>query len=90
MEREQAAMGVLILLHEPSSRSEIPAEAASAGFYHSEVMGKDYPKVQVLTIEGLLDGVQRLQIPQWAPDDVTFKRAERIEMDKDKQGKLKV
>jgi hypothetical protein len=89
MEREQAAMGALILLHEPSSRSEIPAEAASAGFYHSEVMGKDYPKVQVLSIKGLLDGVERLQIPQWAPDDVTFKRAERIEK-QSKQKKLDV
>ncbi|MEA3311770.1 MAG: DNA methyltransferase, partial [candidate division WOR-3 bacterium] len=32
MEREKAVMGALILLYEPSERSEIPAEAASAGF----------------------------------------------------------
>jgi len=35
--------------------------------------------VQVLTIKGLLEGTERLKIPQIAPDDVTFKRAERIE-----------
>jgi site-specific DNA-methyltransferase (adenine-specific) len=90
MEREKAVMGALILLYEPPDRSEIPAEAASAGFYHSQIMNKDYPKVQVLTIKGLLEGTERLQIPQWAPDDITFKRAERIEKNKDKQGKLGV
>jgi hypothetical protein len=78
----------LILLYEPSDRSEIPAEAASAGFYHSEVMGKDYPKVQVLTVKGLLEGTERLQIPQWAPDEMTFKKAERISKEKDKQKSL--
>ncbi len=46
--------------------------------------------MQVLTIKGLLEGTERLQIPQIAPDDVTFKRAERIEKDKDKQCKLEV
>ncbi len=90
MEREKAVMGALILLYEPSDRSEIPAEAASAGFYHSEIMNKDYPKVQVLTVKGLLEGTERLKIPQVAPDDVTFKRAERINKDKDKQGALDV
>ncbi|MBA7680456.1 hypothetical protein ES703_88772 [subsurface metagenome] len=90
MEREKAVMGALILLYEPSERSEIPAEAASAGFYHSEIMNKDYPKVQVLTVKGLLEGIERLKIPQIAPDDITFKRAERINKDKDKQGKLEV
>jgi len=90
MEREKAVMGALILLYEPSDRSEIPAEAASAGFYHSEIMNKDYPKVQVLTVKGLLEGTERLKIPQVAPDDITFKRAERINKDKDKQKKLEV
>ncbi|MCK4333672.1 site-specific DNA-methyltransferase [candidate division WOR-3 bacterium] len=90
MEREKAVMGALILLYEPSERSDIPAEAASAGFYHSEIMNKDYPRVQVLTVKGLLEGTERLKIPQIAPDDVTFKRAEKITKDKDKQGKLGV
>lgn len=90
MEREKAVMGALILLYEPSDRSDIPSEAASAGFYHSEIMNKDYPKVQVLTVKGLLQGTERLQIPQIAPDDVTFKRAEKITKDKDKQKKLDV
>lgn len=90
MEREKAVMGALILLYEPSDRSDIPSEAASAGFYHSGIMNKDYPKVQVLTVKGLLEGTERLQIPQIAPDDITFKRAERITKDKDKQRKLDV
>ena len=46
--------------------------------------------MQVLTVKGLLEGTERLKIPQIAPDDVTFKRAERITKDKDKQSKLEV
>jgi len=46
--------------------------------------------VQVLTVKGLLEGTERLKIPQIAPDDVTFKRAEKIEKNKDKQSKLDV
>jgi len=46
--------------------------------------------VQALTLKGLLEGTERLQIPQIAPDDITFKRAERINKDKDKQKKLEV
>jgi len=90
MQREKAVMGALILLYEPSDRSDIASETASAGFYRSEIMGKDYPRVQVLTIKGLLEGTERLQIPQIAPDDVTFKRAERITKDQNKQGALDV
>ena len=46
--------------------------------------------MQVLTVKGLLEGTERLKIPQIAPDDVTFNRAEKITRDKDKQGKLGV
>lgn len=90
MEREKAVMGALILLYPPTDRSEIKAEAASAGFFHSQIMNKDYPRVQALTVEGLLNRTERLELPQVAPDDITFKKAEKINKDKEKQKKLDV
>ena len=56
MDRENAALGVFITL-EPPSR-DMTAEAASAGFYHSPGWGRDYPRLQILTIETLLQGAQ--------------------------------
>ncbi len=48
------------------------AEAAKAGFYTS-ASGKKYPRLQILTIAGLLDGTQRAGHPDHAPD-MNFKK----------------
>ena len=48
-------------------------EAVSAGFYHSSGWGKNYTKIQIVTIEELLKG-QSINMP---PSSVTFKQAER-------------
>ena len=71
MEREQAAIGVLITL-EAASRP-MQTEAAAAGFYGSPGWGQNYPRPQVLTIEGLLHGTQRLKMPPQTA--ITFKQA---------------
>lgn len=52
LEREKAAIGVLITLQNPTQ--PMRKESASAGFYHSE-FGK-YPRIQVITIRELLEG----------------------------------
>ena len=54
VEREKAAMGLFITLDPPTSA--MTSEAISAGFHHSELWQRDYPKLQVRTIEALLDG----------------------------------
>lgn len=72
VEREGAAMGVFITL-EDSSR-DMRTEAVSAGFYHSQGWGQDYPKIQILTIEELLHGSEVRMPPQYG----TFKEAERV------------
>lgn len=55
VEREDAAMGVLITLKEPTRPME--KEAASAGVYESAELGDTtYPRIQIVTIEDLLDG----------------------------------
>jgi site-specific DNA-methyltransferase (adenine-specific) len=56
VEREKAAMGLFITL-EPSTEP-MRVEAVSAGFYHSDRWQKDYPKIQILTVEELLGGKQ--------------------------------
>jgi site-specific DNA-methyltransferase (adenine-specific) len=48
------AMGVFITLEPPTK--EMCTEAVSASSYHSTLWSKDYPKIQILTIEELLRG----------------------------------
>ena len=70
IEREKAAMGVFITL-EKASR-DMKAESTSAGFYHSPGWNKDYPRLQILTIEELLGGTE-MKMP---PTSITFKKAQ--------------
>lgn len=72
VEREKAAMGVFITL-EPPTR-EMEKEALGAGFYHSPGWNRDYPRIQIRTIEALLGGAG-IEMP---PSSVTFKQAERV------------
>ena len=70
--REEAQIGVFLSLNPPTA--PMRREAASAGFYKSP-WGKNYPCIQLLTIEELLGG-KTVDYPHAA--DVTFKRAKRI------------
>lgn len=71
IEREKAEIGVFITLNEPTAHMK--SEAASAGFYVSP-FGK-YPKLQILTVAQLLQGVP-VQYPTEAQRiDKTFKKA---------------
>ncbi len=70
VEREGAAIGVLISL-DPATKP-MQTEAAAAGFYTSQGWNKTYPKLQILTVEELLHGTKRLEMP---PTSVTFQQA---------------
>ena len=72
IEREEAAIGVLISMQEPTK--PMRTEAASAGFYESP-WGK-HPRIQLLTIEELLNGA-RIDCPQTEGVDATFRKAKR-------------
>lgn len=72
VDREKAAIGVFITLEEPTS--EMKKEAVSAGFYHSPVWERDYPRVQILSIADLLHG-KEIQMPTISR---TFKQAQRV------------
>ncbi len=73
VEREKAAIGVLISLHEPTRPMRV--EAASAGHY---MTGWDelYPRIQVVTVGELLAG-GHIAYPDWARDR-TYKPAPRV------------
>ena len=71
-EREAAEFGYLLTLEPPSAG--MVTDAASAGFYTSAT-GKKYPRLQILTIEGLMTGTQRAEHPDAAP--ANFKQAKK-------------
>jgi len=59
---QKAAGGVLITLEKPSK--QMRTEAAEAGRYSSKLWhDKDYPRIQILTVEGLLNGTERIDAP---------------------------
>ncbi len=67
-----------------ASRSTL-TEAASAGYYRSPGWGRDYPRIQILTIAELLGGAQ-IQMP---PTEAgTFKQAQRVEQRLGEQPRL--
>ena len=54
LDREKAAMGVLISLQPPTGPME--AEAASAGFYTHKMNQQQYPRLQLRTVKELMEG----------------------------------
>ena len=71
VEREKAAIGVLITLEQ--STKPMRTEAAGAGFYNSP-WGTKHPILQILTVEDLLNG-KGIDYPHHT--NLTFKRAPR-------------
>ena len=72
LDREaDAVIGVFITLHEPTK--PMLTEAESCGFYLSPTWHRSYPKMQIFTIEQLLNGAT-VQMP---PTAATYKKAQR-------------
>jgi len=73
VEREHAAIGVLITMQEPTAHMR--REAAEAGFYDSP--WGSHPRLQILTVAELLEG-KRIDYPAFEGTNRTFKRAPRV------------
>jgi site-specific DNA-methyltransferase (adenine-specific) len=73
LDREKAPIGLFVTLTAPTKPMVV--EAAAAGFYESPHHGK-YPRLQILTIEGLLAGTERPLYPDMS-GGMTFKKAAR-------------
>lgn len=74
LDREKAPIGLFVTLEEPTKPMRV--EAASAGFYKGG-NGKDYPKLQILTVAELLDGRKRAEFPDLSMGTYTFKKAKK-------------
>jgi site-specific DNA-methyltransferase (adenine-specific) len=72
MAGRKAEMGVFLTLENPT-KAMISA-AAEAGYYFSAGWNRSYPRVQILTIGGLLNGSVR---PDTPPTEPPFKQARR-------------
>ena len=82
VEREKASLGLFITLEEPTGAMR--TEAVSAGFYHSDVWQRDYPKIQVRTIADLLDG-NTFDMP---PHPSMYQPAQRVRRPQGRQSTL--
>ncbi len=85
IERENAAMGVLISFHEPTKAMR--KEAAEAALYHSPGWNKKYPRIQLVTVAELLSG-KGIQCPPSKHANVTFKKAPKAKRKKDQTKRL--
>ena len=82
VERENASMGLFITLEPPTSAMR--TEAVSAGFYHSDLWQRDYPKIQIRTVEELLAGTL-FEMPAHQP---MYQPALRVKRSEGEQGRL--
>lgn len=85
IEKQKAAIGIFVCFQENLTK-EMTKEAKHAGYYYPEQFGNAYDKIQILTVEDLMDDRQ----PRY-PDSrkQTFKKATKEIKDKsDSQKKL--
>jgi DNA modification methylase len=74
LDREKAAIGVLISLQPPTR--EMQAEAASTGFYEHKMNKQKYPRIQLRTVKELMTGKGIERPSNVAAVDETFKKAQ--------------
>ena len=82
VQREKAALGLFITLEEPTGAMR--TEAVSAGFYHSVVWQRDYPKIQLRTIAELLEG-NTFELP---PHPSMYQAAQRVRRTEGRQARM--
>ncbi|MHC1739741.1 MAG: hypothetical protein AB9897_01375 [Anaerolineaceae bacterium] len=88
-EKNQGEAGIGIFITLEKSTREMDIEAASAGHYHSEIWDRDYPRIQILSIEHLLAGAE-VKLPQTPSNATAFRQAEKADKEGPKQGKLDI
>jgi site-specific DNA-methyltransferase (adenine-specific) len=76
------AIGVLITLEPPTEPMRV--EAVASGYYHSLIYDKDYPKIQILTIEELFHD-KRVEMPPQEQTSVTFAKAPKVSKEEGEQ-----
>lgn len=82
VERENASLGLFITLDAPTR--DMRTEAASGGFFHSDLWDRDFPKIQIRTIAEMLDG-QGFELP---PRPSSYQPAQRVRRSQGSQAQL--
>ena len=82
VEREKAALGLFISLDAPTR--DMRQEAAAAGFYHSNLWARDFPKIQLRTVSEMLSG-QGFDLP---PRPADYQPAQRVRRPRGRQTRL--
>lgn len=77
LDREKAAIGILISLQPATGPME--TEAASAGFYEHKTNQQKYPRLQLRTVKELMDGKGIERPSTVAATDETFKKAPKAQ-----------
>ena len=61
MLREGAALAVFVTLEPPTA--PMKAEAKGVGTYYHDLMGRPYDKIQIVTVQEIVEAGERLEIP---------------------------
>ena len=77
-------MGFFVTLMAPTG--PMAKEAVKAGYYHSKLKNENYPKLQILTIEGLMSGTERPRYFDLSKGGQSFKRAKVEQQEKEQLG----
>ena len=84
VDRENGCIGVLVTLEEPSR--PMREEAAQAGSWHSELYGKDYAKIQIITAKEIIEQNRRPDLPPLLAQQ--YRQAGRVHKSGGEQGSL--
>lgn len=75
VDREKAQIGLLVTLASPTR--PMVQEATKIGFYESPMIRRSFPKIQILTVAGLLSGAEQAIYPDLGRGGLTFKQAKK-------------
>jgi site-specific DNA-methyltransferase (adenine-specific) len=88
LDREKAAIGILISLQPPTAPME--TEAASVGFYEHKTNKQKFPRLQLRTVKELMEGKGIERPTSAASLDETFKKAPESKKKHGHQAELKM
>jgi hypothetical protein len=88
LDREKAAIGILISLQEATGPME--TEAASVGFYEHKMNQQKFPRLQLRTVKELMEGKGIERPTRAAASDETFKKAPKSKKKDSEQTELGV
>lgn len=88
LDREKAAIGILISLQPPTDPME--TEAASVGFYEHKTNKQKFPRLQLRTVKELMEGKGIERPTSAASVDDTFKKAPESKKKHGEQKELKM